>query len=213
MKRVLGLSILMLLVTTSSLLAEEPKTKQSLEDCPKPVQKTMMRELKGLEIPQVEVLSADDTTIYRVVVKNEGRWYETKIDEDGKLVSKLLEKKLRQQFVPKSNYWVEVTLDGQVYDVCISVEGILLSKLPRESTDEEPAGPRSPAPLVLPSNIAHTVRKVALQESTGGEMTGVPILEKLNPRVPHTTFSFSLEFGSKKGTKVDWDIKRKPAQK
>ncbi len=200
---------------TANLPAAEPSGKLSLMDCPADVRQTLKRELPDEVIDTVEAMKGTDPVIYRVVLKRDDRWYETKVRHDGTLISKLLDKKTRTQqgLLRKEVYWVEITHNDLPYDVAISPSGILLSKRLRES-DEAPLAedePKQAGPVVLPQRIPKGIREVLTAEMQRGEMTSPPILAKDNPRVPKTTFKFSWSWSSKKGTKVDVDLEKTPA--
>ncbi|PQO37305.1 hypothetical protein DTL21_04985 [Bremerella cremea] len=199
------------------LSADETNLRLDLAECPERVQASIRRELHDLEIPEVELIENEEDQTYRVVYKIEDRWYETKVHEDGILVSKLLQKKLRQEAMQGGAelYWVEITLDGQPYDLCVSQDGKFLSKrrreLPKEVEQTNEQG--IPDEIALPQRMPRPIEQVVSRESRGGEVTGVPLLADKNPRVPHTTFSFNWSSSTKEGTKFDIKIDRTPAVK
>lgn len=200
---------------TSNLLAAEPAEKLSFENCPAEVRQTLERELPGEVIDTVAAVKGSEPAIYRVVLKRDGLWYETKVRHDGTLLSKLLDKKTRseQGLNTKEVYWVEITHADLPYDVAISPSGTLLSKQLRES-DEDPRSaeePKQPGQVVLPQRIPKSIRQVVTSETQRGEMTSPPILAVDNPRVPKTTFKFSWSWSSEKGPKIDVDLEKTPA--
>ncbi|RCS44747.1 hypothetical protein DTL42_17670 [Bremerella cremea] len=217
MTRSHGFTVLLLAIWGQASLADEALPKLDLAECPEPVQATIARELHDLQIPQVEPIASDDSTLYRVVYKMDNMWYETKVHADGTLQSKLLEKKLRNKDWGGTAevYWIEVTYDQQPYDLCVSVDGKLLSKRLREKPKEEepPAEEAGPGDIALPQRMPDAIRELVQRESRGGEVTGVPLLAKDNPRVPHANFRFEWSFGTKEGTKVKFKIDRTPAVK
>ncbi|PQO45222.1 hypothetical protein [Blastopirellula marina] len=218
MLRSLGLVAVLLASSADWMQAEEAPTKLDLADCPEPVQKTIQRELHDLEIPQVQRIEGEEGSVYRVVYKMDDMWYETKIREDGLLASKLLEKKLRNRETgfKTETYWAEVTLDDHLYHLRISRDGKLLSKRlyekPEEEEEKQDVAPEA-APLALPKLPPREIRSVLDRERHGGELTGVPMLAKDNPRVTTTTYSFKWSSSTKEGTKIEFKIDKKPAVK
>lgn len=216
MLRCLGLAAILLVSITHLMRAEEAKTKLDLADCPEAIQQTIERELHDLEIPQVERIDGEEGSIYRVVYKMDQMWYETKVREDGILVSKLLEKKLRNQETAfrKETYWAEVTLDERPYHLRISRDGKLLSKkLYERPEEEEEAKEPDAAPIGLPKLPPRDIRGVLDRERHGGELTGFPMLAKDNPRITTTTYGFTWSSSTKDGTKFQFKIEKKPAVK
>ena len=209
----LAIGLLGTLLTTN-LQADEPRGELSLKDCPADVRQTLKRELPDEGIDTVEAVKGTHPVIYRVVLKQDGKWYETKVRRDGVLISKLLDKKTRteQGLTKKEVYWVEITHDDLPYDVAISPPGTLLSKQLRESEDPSAKEePKLPGPVVLPRRIPKSIRGVVTAETKHGEMTSPPILAKDNPRVPKTTFKFSWSWNTGEGTKLDIDLEKTPA--
>ncbi|PQO27837.1 hypothetical protein [Blastopirellula marina] len=217
MTRNLGFAVLLFTVWGQISLADEALPKLDLAECPERVQETIQRELHDLKIPQVEQIAGKDSITYRVVYKMDEMWYETKVLENGELQSKLLEKKLRNKDWGGTAevYWIEVTYDQQPYDLCVSVDGKLLSKRRRAKPEEEeaPAEEAGPGEIALPQRMPDAIREVVQRESRGGEVTGVPLLAEDNPRVPHARFRFEWSSGTKEGTKINFKIDRTPAVK
>lgn len=218
MLRSLGLTAMLLVSCTQSMSAQEAPTKLDLADCPEPVQKTIQRELHDLEIPQVQRIEGEEGSVYRVVYKMDDMWYETKVREDGLLTSKLAERMIRhhETMFKKETYWAEVTLDEQLYHLRIRRDGKLLSKRLYEKPEEEEEpqeAQANAAPIALPKLPPREIRDVLDRERHGGELTGVPMLAKDNPRVTTTTYGFTWSSSTKEGTKFQFIIEKKQAVK
>ena len=66
-------------------------TEVKLADCPATVQKTLKREANGADIDVVDKETKNGKAIYEVDVKIDGKNYESRVAEDGLLISKALD--------------------------------------------------------------------------------------------------------------------------
>ena len=73
---------------------EGKEVKVKLKDCPKPVQKTLKEQAKGAKLPKEvdKQTRKDGTVVYEADVVIDGKNYEIVVAEDGKLISKKLDK-------------------------------------------------------------------------------------------------------------------------
>jgi hypothetical protein len=74
------------LAFSSSLAFAGEKVK--LEDVPAPVRETVKREAKDGRVGEIERERKNGRTVYEVEVHQNGKKYELKIGEDGKLIEK-----------------------------------------------------------------------------------------------------------------------------
>jgi hypothetical protein len=67
---------------------EEHEVKVKLEDCPKAVQETIKKEAGTGTIEEIEKETEGGKVVYSAEVKIDGKEYDIKVGEDGKLISK-----------------------------------------------------------------------------------------------------------------------------
>ena len=71
---------------------EGAETKMTLDEVPAPVRSTMMQEAGGAKIGTIDKEEKNGKTIYETDVMSGGQNWEIKVDSDGKLISKKVEK-------------------------------------------------------------------------------------------------------------------------
>ena len=79
-------------IALAGLASAQEEVEVSLDQVPKAVQETILREAAGGKITEIEQETKDGKTMYEAEYKRDGREIEIKIAPDGRLLGRKIEK-------------------------------------------------------------------------------------------------------------------------